>query len=137
MSPLMNLNTVPAMKFALVTLLLTASSFITAQPQHEEEEVDISGCLAPISGRATFTVVGQQGVKGSPGPEGPQGPSGVIGLRGEKGLKAQRGMKELVCEVIQVCLVPSALEGTLVQMECVDHLAFPVHQDQGVDQVHQ
>ena len=61
------------MKFFLELILVTAfltstSSLVTAQ-QQEEEEVDITGCLAPTSGRATFTVVGQQGVKGDPGPE--------------------------------------------------------------------
>ena len=58
------------------------------------EEVDITGCLALTSGRATFTVVGQQGVKGDPGPEGPHGPRGergVRGTRGEKGVKGEEG----------------------------------------------
>jgi len=53
--------------------------------------VDITGCLAPTSGRATFTVVGQQGVKGDPGPEGPHGPRGERGVRGEKGEKGAKG----------------------------------------------
>jgi len=53
--------------------------------------VNITGCLAPTSGRATFTVVGQQGVKGDPGPEGPQGPTGERGVRGEKGVKGAKG----------------------------------------------
>ena len=53
--------------------------------------MDISGCLAPTSGRATFTVVGQQGVKGAPGPVGPQGPRGERGLRGKKGEKGFKG----------------------------------------------
>ena len=39
----------------------------------------------PTSGRATFTVVGQQGVKGDPGPEGPQGLKGGRGARRERG----------------------------------------------------
>ena len=57
--------------------------------------MNISGCLAPTSGRATFTVVGQQGVKGDPGPEGPHGPRGergVRGTRGEKGVKGEEGV---------------------------------------------
>ena len=56
--------------------------------------MNITGCLAPTSGRATFTVVGQQGVKGDPGPEGPHGPRGergVRGTRGEKGVKGEEG----------------------------------------------
>ena len=53
--------------------------------------MEIKGCLAPTSGRATFTVVGQQGVKGAPGPVGPQGPRGERGLRGEKGVKGVKG----------------------------------------------
>ena len=53
--------------------------------------MDIKGCLAPTSGRATFTVVGQQGVKGAPGPVGPQGPRGEWGLRGKKGEKGMKG----------------------------------------------
>ena len=53
--------------------------------------MDIKGCLAPTSGRATFTVVGQQGVKGAPGPVGPQGPRGDRGLRGKKGKKGVKG----------------------------------------------
>ena len=77
------------MKLALVTLLITSSSLITAQPQ--DEEVDISGCLAPASGRATFTVVGQQGPRGPPGPEGPQGQKGERGWRGDKGEKGLKG----------------------------------------------
>ena len=57
--------------------------------------MNITGCFAPTSGRATFTVVGQQGVKGDPGPEGPQGPRGergVRGTRGEKGVKGEEGV---------------------------------------------
>ena len=78
------------MKLTLVALLIAFSSSITAEPQ-EGDEVDISGCLAPTSGRATFTVMGQQGVKGDPGPEGPQGPRGERGVRGEKGVKGEKG----------------------------------------------
>ena len=57
--------------------------------------MNITGCFAPTSGRATFTVVGQQGVKGDPGPEGPHGPRGergVRGTRGEKGVKGEEGV---------------------------------------------
>ena len=72
----------------VVAFLVTFSSLVTAQQQ--EEEVDISGCLAPTSGKATFTVVGQQGMKGSRGPVGPQGPKGERGWRGQKG---ERGVK--------------------------------------------
>ena len=75
--------------YAFVAAFLISSSLISAQQQ--EEEVDISGCLAPTSGRATFTVVGQQGVKGDPGPEGPQGLRGERGVRAEKGLKGAKG----------------------------------------------
>ena len=88
------------MKFLLalhvaVAFIITSSSVITAKAQQEEEEVSITGCLAPTSGRATFTVVGQQGVKGDPGPEGPHGPRGVKGVkgtRGEKGVKGEEGV---------------------------------------------
>ena len=73
-----------------VAFIITSSFLVTAQ-QQEEEEVDIKGCLAPTSGRATFTVVGQQGVKGAPGPVGPQGPRGERGLRGKKGVKGVKG----------------------------------------------
>ena len=88
------------MKFFLELVLVTAflistsSSPVTAKA-HQEEEVNITGCFAPTSGRATFTVVGQQGVKGDPGPEGPQGPRGergVKGTRGEKGVKGEEGV---------------------------------------------
>ena len=72
-------------------LISTSSSLITPEPEQEEEEVDITGCFAPTSGRATFTVVGQQGVKGDPGLEGLQGPRGERGVRGEKGLKGVKG----------------------------------------------
>jgi len=69
------------MKFLLallvaVAFIVTSSSLVTAKAHQEDEEVNATGCLAPTSGRATFTVVGQQGVKGDPGPEGPQGPTG-------------------------------------------------------------
>ena len=77
-----------AMRFTLALLLAAAavisssfSSLVAAQ-QLEEEEVSITGCLAPTSGRATFTVVGQQGVKGDPGLEGLQGPKGEREVRG-------------------------------------------------------
>ena len=72
-----------------MAFLVALSSLVTAQQQ--EESVDISGCLAPTSGRATFTVVGQQGVKGSRGPVGPQGPKGEGGLKGQKGEKGVKG----------------------------------------------
>ena len=72
-------------------LISTSSSLITPEPEQEEEEIDITGCFAPTSGRATFTVVGQQGVKGDPGLEGLQGPRGERGVRGEKGLKGVKG----------------------------------------------
>ena len=88
------------MKFLLalhlvVAFIITSSSLITAKGHQEDEEVNITGCLAPTSGRATFTVVGQQGVKGDPGPAGPQGPRGrrgVRGTRGEKGVKGEEGI---------------------------------------------
>ncbi len=69
------------MKFLLallvaVAFIITSSSLVTAKAHQEDEEVNATGCLAPTSGRATFTVVGQQGVKGDPGPEGPHGPRG-------------------------------------------------------------
>ena len=53
--------------------------------------MDVSGCLAPTSGKATFTVVGQQGMKGSRGPVGPQGPKGERGWKGQKGQKGVKG----------------------------------------------
>ena len=82
------------MKFLLaplivVAFIITHSSLITAQQQEEE---DIKGCLAPTSGRATFTVVGQQGVKGAPGPVGPQGRKGLRGEKGENGVKGAEGV---------------------------------------------
>ena len=87
------------MKFLLallvaVVFIITSSSLITAKAHQEDEEMNVTGCLAPTSRRATFTVVGQQGVKGDPGPEGPQGPRGkrgVRGARGEKGVKGEEG----------------------------------------------
>ena len=56
--------------------------------------MDKTGCLAPTSGRAAFTVVGQQRVKGDPGSEGPHGPRGERGVRGEMGVK---GVREKNC----------------------------------------
>ena len=87
------------MKFLLallvaVAFIITSSSLVTAKGHQEDEEVNVTGCLVPTSGRATFTVVGQQGVKGDPGPEGPHGPRGergVRGTRGEKGVKGEEG----------------------------------------------
>ena len=79
----------PANAFVAV-LLISLFSLIAAQPQ-EDAEVDVTGCLAPTSGRATFTVFGQQGVKGDPGPEGPQGHRGERGVRGKKGMKGAKG----------------------------------------------
>ena len=87
------------MKFLLallvaVAFIITSSSLVTAKGHREDEEVNVTGCLTPTSGRATFTVVGQQGVKGDPGPEGPHGPRGrrgVRGTRGEKGVKGEEG----------------------------------------------
>ena len=74
----------------MVSVAIEPPSFLVSA-QQKEEEVNVTGCLAPTSGRATFTVVGQQGVKGDPGPEGPQGPRGERGVRGEKGLKGAKG----------------------------------------------
>ena len=85
------------MKFFLELVLVTAflistySSVITAEAEEVVEEVNITGCFAPTSGRATFTVVGQQGVKGDPGPEGPEGLRGARGVRGKKGVKGAKG----------------------------------------------
>ena len=73
----------------VVAFLVTLSSLVTTQQQ--EEEADVSGCLAPTSGRATVTVLGQQGVKGSRGPVGPQGLRGERGLGGQKGEKGVKG----------------------------------------------
>ena len=84
------------MKFLLglliaVAFIITSSSLVTAKGHREDEEVNVTGCLAPTSGRATFTVVGQQGVKGDPGPEGPHGPRGERGVRGTRGKKGMKG----------------------------------------------
>ena len=76
--------------FIAIALIISSSSLKTDQ-QQEEEEVNITGCLAPTSGRVTFAVVGQQGVKGDPGLEGPHGPRGERGARGEKGDKGAKG----------------------------------------------
>ena len=51
----------------------------------------MSGNFSTISGRATFTVAGQQGVKGDPGPEGPRGSRGKRGVRGKKGEEGDTG----------------------------------------------
>ena len=126
----------PANAF-VVALLISSFSLIAAQRQ-EDAEVDVTGCLAPTSGRATFTVFGQQGVKGDPGPEGPHGPRGERGVRGEKGLQGAKGEKKvLVCKDIQVFLVPLVFEATLVLTVIADHMALPVCQVPEDDQVHQ
>ena len=83
------------MKFLLalliaVAFIITSSSLVTAKGHQEDEEVNVTGCLAPTSGRATITVMGQQGVKGDPGQEGPHGPRGR-GVRGEMGVKGAKG----------------------------------------------
>ena len=106
------------MKFLLallvaVAFIITSSSVITAKAQQEEEEVSITGCLAPTSGRATFTVVGQQGVKGDPGPEGPNGP------RGERGVRGTRGEKVMVCTAHEALLVHQVPEDGKVHRECL------------------
>ena len=79
------------LELVLVTAFLISSSSVISPEPEQKEEVNVTGCLAPTSGRATVTVVGQQGVKGDPGPEGPQGPRGGIGVRGKKGERGAKG----------------------------------------------
>ena len=86
-------NTVQ-MKFLLVHFILLpfiiSSSFLNVTAQVPGDVV-MSGNFSTISGRATFTVAGQQGVKGDPGPEGPRGSRGKRGVRGKKGEEGDTG----------------------------------------------
>ena len=123
------------MKFFLELVLVLAffassSSLIVPEPQ-QEEEVNISGCFAPTNGRATFTVMGQQGVKGDPGPEGPQGLRGDRGVRGRKGEKGMKGDEGVGLTG------PLVVEATQVLTVYVDRKAPLVHQVQEDSQVHQ
>ena len=77
----------------LPALLLTLLSSLAVV--HSQEPVpNISACIAPPSGQATFTILGQQGPEGSPGPIGPKGDEGRVGKRGgigERGAKGDKG----------------------------------------------
>ena len=87
----------------LPALLLTLLSSLAVV--HSQESVpNISACIAPPSGQATFTILGQQGPDGPPGPiglkgdEGRVGKQGEIGERGAKGDKGDRGEAGMVGE---------------------------------------
>ena len=87
----------------LPALLLTLLSSLAVV--HSQETVpNISACIAPPSGQATFTILGQQGPEGPPGPiglkgdEGRVGKQGEIGERGAKGDKGDRGKAGMVGE---------------------------------------
>ena len=74
---------------ALFLALLSSLAVI-----HSQEHVpNISACIAPPSGQATFTILGQQGPEGPPGPIGPKGDEGSVGKQGEIGERGAKGDK--------------------------------------------
>ena len=76
----------------LPALLLTLLSSLAVV--HSQEHVpNISACIAPPSGQATFTILGQQGPEGPPGPIGPKGDEGRVGKQGEIGERGAKGDK--------------------------------------------
>ena len=71
-------------------------SFLAVVHSQEPVPNDISACIAPPSGQATFTILSQQGPAGPPGvvgPKGNEGPIGKQGVKGERGVKGDKGVR--------------------------------------------
>ena len=85
------------MGLAMLTALFLAV-LSTLAVVHSQEPVpnNISTCIAPPSGQATVTILGQQGPAGPPGdvgPKGIEGPVGKQGVKGERGVKGDKGVR--------------------------------------------
>ena len=80
----------------LAALFLTVLSSLAVVHSQETVPNNISACIAPPSGQATFTILGQQGPAGPPGvvgPKGIEGPVGKQGVKGERGVKGDKGVR--------------------------------------------
>ena len=77
-------------------LLLAILSSLAVVHSQEHVPINISACIAPPSGQATFTILGEQGPAGPPGvvgPKGNKGPVGKQGVKGERGVKGDKGVR--------------------------------------------
>ena len=87
------------MGLAMLAAMLLAVLFYSLAVVHSQEPVpnNISACsIAPPSGQATVTILGQQGPAGPPGvvgPKGIEGPVGKQGVKGERGVKGDKGVR--------------------------------------------
>ena len=80
----------------LTALLLAVFSSLAVVHSQENVPNNISTCIAPPSGQATVTILGQQGPAGPPGvvgPKGNEGPVGKQGVKGERGVKGDKGVR--------------------------------------------
>ena len=80
----------------LTALFLTVLSYLAVVHSQENVPNNISTCIAPPSGQATVTILGQQGPAGPPGVVGPKGNEGRVGkqgLKGERGVKGDKGVR--------------------------------------------
>ena len=80
----------------LTALFLAVLSSLAVVHSQEPVPNNISACIAPPSGQATFTILGQQGPAGLPGvvgPKGIEGPVGKQGVKGERGVKGDKGVR--------------------------------------------
>ena len=77
-------------------LLLAILSSLAVVDSQETVPNNISACIAPPSGQATVTILGQQGPVGPPGAVGPKGNKGRVGkqgVKGERGVKGDKGIR--------------------------------------------
>ena len=77
-------------------LFLAVLSYLAVVHSQESVPNNISTCIAPPSGQATVTILGQQGPAGPPGvvgPKGNEGPVGKQGVKGERGVKGDKGVR--------------------------------------------
>ena len=80
----------------LTVLLLAVFSSLAVVHSQEPVPINISACIAPPSGQATVTILGQQGPAGPPGvvgPKGNKGPVGKQGVKGRRGVKGDKGVR--------------------------------------------
>ena len=80
-----------------IVLLLAVLPSLAVVHSQEPVPNNISACIAPPSGQATVTILGQQGPAGHLGVDEPKGIEGRVGKQGVKGEGGVKNLGNVYC----------------------------------------